>query len=533
MHAALQITKISEVVCEFLDRPTLARLARTCRAFEEPALDALWKVIDDPEPFGSLLPDSMWTLEQEPAGSDSRYKLLQPLSPQQWHLIQKYTSRITVLLSCPTDMPYALPSNSRPQAIAAHWPPSFEPLPTLFPKLKAIESAYPRSDNVALFHLFNGPSLNQLGICSLEGDLSSQTLIDFVSAMGILYPNMKTFSYNAMISQKNPDTMIRALSKSIRSWKHLERVDLDTLDLDTAAYEHLMRLDSLTSLTLTLVYDCLPRLRQAVLPRKPFPMLTDLALVDRDYHILRMVEWLNCLHLCPSSLFCQTGGYDTDAQQISDLCHAISAQLCHKSLETIILASCDVPPSVQVDSIRPLFSFTRLRCVKLTGLCRTFLSDDDLLELATSWPLLQTMSLNYYTTVQTHAVIMPTLKGVFHLLQHCQHLRQLTIAIDARGTEWVDAACPWDGVRNHPMDYLCLGNSFLNDSKRIASILSVMLPSLKEVDTAWGDDYPIYYIPESLSRLSLWQEVNHHLGELRNGRDWDHGHGRMVLQPTA
>ena len=68
MHAALQITEISEVIYKFLDRPTLARLARTCRAFEEPALDALWKVVDGIEPVARLLPDSMWVLKNADPG---------------------------------------------------------------------------------------------------------------------------------------------------------------------------------------------------------------------------------------------------------------------------------------------------------------------------------------------------------------------------------------------------------------------------------------------------------------------------------
>lgn len=67
MHAALQLTEISEVVCEFLDLPTLAHLACTCRAFEVPALDALWKVLPGVEPLAGLLPDSMWISEEDPA----------------------------------------------------------------------------------------------------------------------------------------------------------------------------------------------------------------------------------------------------------------------------------------------------------------------------------------------------------------------------------------------------------------------------------------------------------------------------------
>ncbi|KAF8549667.1 hypothetical protein OG21DRAFT_1514956 [Imleria badia] len=66
MHGALRLIEISEVVCEFLDRRTLARLARTSRAFEEPALDALWKVIDGPDPLAKLLPRSKWIFEEDP-----------------------------------------------------------------------------------------------------------------------------------------------------------------------------------------------------------------------------------------------------------------------------------------------------------------------------------------------------------------------------------------------------------------------------------------------------------------------------------
>ncbi|KAF8554788.1 hypothetical protein OG21DRAFT_1508568 [Imleria badia] len=512
MHAVLQLTEITEVMCEFLDRPTLARLARTCRAFQEPALDALWKVLLGLEPLARLLPDSMWISEEDPAGSGSRYKLLQPLSPQQWRLIQKYTSRISVISSYYT----MTSSDNRLQAIALHWPPAFEPFPPLFPKLKAIRGAYPGRDNVLLFHWLNGPSLTELEIRSLLGDLASQTLIDFVSDMGTIYPNIKIFTHNAILDKERPETMIRGLSKTIRSWKHLEHVDLHTLDLDTAAYEHLMRLESLTSLTLMLASEVLPRLRQAVLPRKPFPALTDLTLVDRDYHIPWMtVEWLNCLHLSPSSLSCRTRRSSADPRQITDLCRAIAAQLCHKSLETILLMDYGNSTSVEVDSIRPLFSFSRLRCVTLANLCTTSLSDDDLLDLATSWPLLQAMSLNYYVNTQTRGVVMPTLEGFCHLLLHCPRLHKLTIVIDARDAEWVEVACPWDDVRNHPMNYLCLGNSFLDDAKRVASILST-LRSLKEVDTTCWDVYPLMGIPERETLSPLWEEVNHHLVELRD-----------------
>ncbi|KAF8550843.1 hypothetical protein OG21DRAFT_1513516 [Imleria badia] len=74
---------------------------------------------------------------------------------------------------------------------------------------------------------------------------------------------------------------------------------------------------------------------------------------------------------------------------------------------------------------------------------------------------------------------MHTSKGSCHCLQQCPRLQELTVVIDTRDAEWIDVARP---VRNHAMRYLCLGNSFLDDAKRVASILSAILPALKQVD---------------------------------------------------
>lgn len=60
MHSALRLTEISQVMCELLDRRTLARLARTCHVLEEPALDALWKVFPGLGPIAALFPGCSW-----------------------------------------------------------------------------------------------------------------------------------------------------------------------------------------------------------------------------------------------------------------------------------------------------------------------------------------------------------------------------------------------------------------------------------------------------------------------------------------
>ena len=65
MHHALQIEEIlSNIFHHFVPAvgmlwrepdPVLAALARTCRAFKEPALDALWMVLHDLSPLVGCL----------------------------------------------------------------------------------------------------------------------------------------------------------------------------------------------------------------------------------------------------------------------------------------------------------------------------------------------------------------------------------------------------------------------------------------------------------------------------------------------
>ncbi|KAF9001485.1 hypothetical protein BDQ17DRAFT_1190185, partial [Cyathus striatus] len=48
-------------ICEHAasDKPTLASLARTCTAFEKPALDVLWFQLDDYYPLVLCLPSRL------------------------------------------------------------------------------------------------------------------------------------------------------------------------------------------------------------------------------------------------------------------------------------------------------------------------------------------------------------------------------------------------------------------------------------------------------------------------------------------
>ena len=144
-----------------------------------------------------------------------------------------------------------------------------------------------------------------------------------------------------------------------------------------------------------------------------------------------------------------------------------------------------------VDAVRPLFSFSRLRCVEIAHLCTAALLDGDLLELAASWPLLKVLELGDYVETRNPAVVVPTLQGFFHLLRHCPHLEQLVIVVDLRESEVVDITRHTDDISNYPLHHLSPGNSPVDDAKGVASMLWVFSPSLGRVDTSSWKDAPL------------------------------------------
>ena len=75
MHHALEIQEIlSNIFDHFFlvdDRAAttdLAALARTCRVFKEPALDVLWRILDNLSPLARCLPEASHRL-----GSSQEY----------------------------------------------------------------------------------------------------------------------------------------------------------------------------------------------------------------------------------------------------------------------------------------------------------------------------------------------------------------------------------------------------------------------------------------------------------------------------
>jgi hypothetical protein len=63
MHPALQNFDIICTICLYVHHRSLSALASTCRIFERPALDVLWRNLQSVEPLIKCLPSDLFTIE--------------------------------------------------------------------------------------------------------------------------------------------------------------------------------------------------------------------------------------------------------------------------------------------------------------------------------------------------------------------------------------------------------------------------------------------------------------------------------------
>ncbi|KAI0706151.1 hypothetical protein BC835DRAFT_9218 [Cytidiella melzeri] len=83
-------TRLLECILESQGgKRALARLARTCKALKEPALDKLWKDLDSFVPLVSLFPSSLMRRAKRPA-----FGLARPPAPADWERVLLYAERV-------------------------------------------------------------------------------------------------------------------------------------------------------------------------------------------------------------------------------------------------------------------------------------------------------------------------------------------------------------------------------------------------------------------------------------------------------
>ncbi|KAF8550694.1 hypothetical protein OG21DRAFT_386347 [Imleria badia] len=420
MHHALQIQEILlNIFGHSSATPDLPALARTCRAFKEPALDLLWEELADPSPLARCLPEVSHhsQIHRQRDKPTKRYSFRKSLTQIEWDILRSYTRRIRSLLDDGNILDW--------ESVSIFLsPPTTEPL---FPNLRHLHARRLTETKIKYLLYMPFPSLMSLDLSftftkreypnSLQG--SFELFFKFS-------PNIKRL--RIFLSQ--PDIMFsNFFSTYICRWQSLETLDYFNITLDVDALAHLSRMPALSQLS------CTP---SATSPPAPLSFSNLHHLTLRSVFLYPISQFLSRTRLpaitdfsayiecCPSKQCLYSFFASVQASAIG---HTIEELQFEEGLG--MQDGGEVTYVLGFEDLQPCTAFSNLRRIYLDLGWDVGLSDSELLTLALAWPHLEHLLINVEWGWNTPGGITPN--GLLQLLQTCPSLSEIGLAIDTQG----------------------------------------------------------------------------------------------------
>ncbi|KAF8218189.1 hypothetical protein K438DRAFT_2038903, partial [Mycena galopus ATCC 62051] len=469
-------------------------LARTCQAFQEPALNFLWREQDTLVNVLKCLPSHLW---------EEAVKISSPYTTR--------TFRITGAI-LPADWDVALAYAFRVQELRLHWS-QFDD--TVSSRVIAVDVLETISSQLPRDHLF--PNLKKLwfqlseeagsyiniflGPKIIDADIylpsNSHTLLN----LPLRYPELRRLVF---CGTGNPSTY-GALSKIALSLNRIEALRLPKLD--RVALEHVSRLPSLQSLRLDA--PALPDLG----PPTPFYSFVEAhspsfsALRDLDFESTTIefaIEFLQLLSNCCLVSFHVGTAEPATKSTTRQFYAALASHLSHSTLQTLYVlfegnsvmptSLEDTPVNYVIDGfiLAKLFCFVNLTNVELAHPVGFDIDDTTAWDIARAWPRVRVLSLTGGTDLRHPSCPRMSLLGLKAFANHCPQLVFLAIAFDASTVPSFH-----DSPGTISQSYLTELNvdiAPINDPLAVATFMSALFPSLTEIGTHkdWIWDAPEY-----------------------------------------
>ena len=506
VHRCLLVPELFRLVCEVLThgyktRPssvqwlvTLASLARTCRAFEGPALDVLWHDIEGLRPLLCTMPSDLFEMKAK----DSRFNVLV------WLRIQIYVSGIILILSDPKCLrrPILLSDLTRLPSYAQRirkvhvGSKSFvdvEVLQALSMATLHMKPLLPNLEDLSWYYghitkkvewsmfqciyLFFSPKLTTLSI-TLYNTLDSACPPSILSGLLNSCPALKnlTFLFRSSNSKSRRD-----ISSVICQWNWLQSLTVN--DLTQEALKHLATISSLRTLSLNSLED-LTRSYDQHLPivmRNP----------TSGYPALQ-ISSISCRTMDAAIAFVQllsSSPVENLDIQVVDLCyprqwrelfHTISRHIYHSSLEELILQesgnALDPPKALYSDiGLEALTVFTNLQDVDIQPTFGIQLTSDTVNRLADAWPKICHLELGN-TYPSSRSPIIKT-EDLTPFAQRCPKLEYLGIVFDAQNVQLRSSP----GLFNNTLTTLSVADSPINAPVIVSAFLSDIFPRIESI----------------------------------------------------
>ncbi|KAG2154022.1 hypothetical protein DEU56DRAFT_433788 [Suillus clintonianus] len=474
MHPALGNLEIIYTICSYTQHGSLTALASTCRTFERPALNILWRHLQSLKPFIKCLPSDLF-------GSDQGRMVLQkPLNGEMWDTLFKYTSRVhsiavtqsrrlTVIIE-----PLSLLMLSCPLA------PAF-----FFPNLRKLTWFADGTHDAAEF--LRAALVPSLLALDLQISSASSAFLFVISSLGTLCPHLQDM---AVRIQNRTDDSFRRISpfitQPISQLHHLHA--LSVWDLGNQGVEHVMHLQALKSL-------CLDLGTLSACERKShlqFPGFHDLDFLCLSTDTFKRVSnFLNSLRVVESKEiqvnfnFQAAHSSASGPTMLSQFFIILQERCDNDRLEGFTLVGISGKVQAKTGVLTPLQACRNLTRLSVEQGCDISISDEELCQLVREWPKLEVLKVSSY--VADNSTTMPTLHGLIALLRLCPSLTSLALVVDATKLDGINLKCPGGGRCNKHLKHLALGNSPVGSSLHVALILSGLFPHLEQVNFDYGD----------------------------------------------
>ncbi|KAJ7455840.1 hypothetical protein FB451DRAFT_1143740 [Mycena latifolia] len=503
--STISLRAYSTIVGKSWKRPALkdlAVVARTCRAFHGPALDALWRS----SALVNLLrcmPSDLYHCEESGPEWNVKcdMKLLRPIEVEDWDRVLIYAPRIHHLFSNSNDcdLSKVLP------AISAWLPPR------LFPNLQRLHWGHSDND-FRYIHLFLG-----LGITELSFTASCAPAISFLTTAAPSYSALKTIAIRSNRSAVSV-AETKAVSVFLRSLTCVGTLSVDSID--EAGLKHICGLPTVTVLRLGTLptlstFNAGPDIRALADLRRLYLAYAEIGVTTR------FLGW--CKEMPLISLDLEFTTFLT-GQETHNLFDALSASVLHSSLTEISVINeyedrnpaHDPNHIVHSQSVRPLFSFSNLTSVLILTAVGIDLDNATVSTLARAWPRLECLELSSYYQYSPAGRPRATLECLRSFAAWCPRLAKLSMTLDGTAIPSLESGS--SRVLHSVLGCLHVEHSPISTPLSVARFLSGIFTALKDIRSSAEDnesEFEDELTEQSAAiRYDRWKEVESLLPEL-------------------
>ncbi|KAG1890169.1 hypothetical protein F4604DRAFT_1914710 [Suillus subluteus] len=491
MHPALQNLEVICTISSYVERTSLPALASTCREFEHPALDVLWRDLHSVSPLVNCLPSDLF-------GSDRGCSVLQkPPDGKVWDTLFKCASRVR---SITITRSYRL-ENPQTEALSLLMLSCPSTPASFFPKLRKLTLYDNGTRSTAEFlRMAFVPSLVEL---DLQITSASSTALPVLSCLGTLCPNLQRMT--VQVARARDDWLRKNSPFIIQSVSQLHHLHtLSTCDLGHKGMEYLMQLRALQSLSLDLTtsssWDTLPQVQS--------PGFQDLKLlnlstptIEHASNFFRSLQIVRSRGISFNFASRRAGSSASGSAMLSQFLAILQEKCDNDKLESFSFIRLGNMQPTELGIFTSLHAFRNLTQLVIGEDCDISMSDEELCQLVKAWPKLRVLKLSLYNTIT-----LPTFHGLIELLRLCPVLTSLSLVIDATELDGIDLKCPGGGLCNKHIKFLALGTSPLRSPVNVAVILSGLFPCLEEVDIGGSASNKWIIVNDFLSGFRLVRE---------------------------